>query len=233
MKTTVNSQDLSKSFWHGIDFFHGFAPEILREILDGAEIIETTPKKTVFYEGDPADHFGFVIEGVFKLHRADQLGNRVIMDFVKAGGLVAGLLMASENSTYPVTVQSVNAGKFLKIPKATYNNSWSSRPEIIKKFQNANMERVQSIQTLRDTQRLPLEQKVAWVLTKLLVDKEENGYQKIYFSRVDIADAVGAASESVIRVFSKWLKDGVIVQKNSEEYVDLKKLSEVLESIIS
>lgn len=233
MKTTVNSQDLSKSFWHGINFFDGFSPEVLREILDGAEIVATTPKKTVFYEGDPADHFGFVIEGVFKLHRSDQLKNRVIMDFVKSGGLVAGLLMASENTTYPVSLQSVNSGKFLKIPKATYNNFWCQRPEIIKKFQNANMKRVQSIQTLRDSQRLPLEQKVAWVLTKLLVDKEENGFQKIYCSRVDIADAVGAASESVIRIFSKWLKDGVIVQKNGEEYIDLNKLNEVLERIIS
>ena len=229
MKTTVNSQDLSKSFWHGIDFFEGFAPEVLREILVGAEIIDTTPKKTVFYEGDPADHFGFVIEGVFKLYRADQLGNRVIMDFVKSGGLVAGLLMASEDSTYPVTLQSVNSGKFLKIPKVTYNNFWCQRPEIIRKFQNASMQRVQSSQILRDSQRFPLEQKVAWVLTKLLVDKDANGFQEIYFSRVDIADAVGAASESVIRVFSKWLKDGVVVVKDGGEFADLKKIGHVLD----
>ena len=233
MKTTVNSQDLSKSFWHGINFFDGFSPEVLREILDGAEIVATTPKKTVFYEGDPADHFGFVIEGVFKIYRADQLGNRVIMDFVKPGGLVAGLLMASDNTNYPVTVQSVNAGKFLKIPKLTYTNYWCQQTEIIKKFQNANLQRVQSIQTLRDSQRFPLEQKVAWVLIKLLVYKEANGYQKIYFSRVDIADAIGAASESVIRVFSKWLKDGVVVVRDGEEFIDLKKINEVLESITS
>lgn len=231
MKTTLNSQDLSKSFWHGTDFFDGFAPEVLREILDGAEIIETIPKKTVFYEGDPADHFGFVIEGAFKLHRADTLGHRVVMDFVKSGGLIGGLLMAAEDSTYPVNVQSLKSGKFLKIPKITYTKFWCQRPEVIKRFQIANMERVQSIQFLRDSQRLPLEQKVAWVLTKHLVDKEDNGYFKMYFSRVDIADTVGAASESVIRVFSKWLKEAVIVVKDGEEFMDLKKLNEVLGKI--
>lgn len=225
--------ELSKSFWHGIDFFDGLAAETLRELLDGAEIVETTSKKIVFYEGDPADHFGFVIEGVFKLHHADQLGSRVIMDFVKPSGLIAGLLMASETSTYPVTTQSVTTGKFLKIPKTTYNSFWCKRPEIMKKIQNANMQRMQSIQTLRDTQRLPLEQKVAWVLTKFQVDNSENEFQKIIFSRVDIADAIGAASESVIRIFSKWLKDGVVVVKDSDEIIDLKKLKQVLESTIS
>lgn len=220
--------ELSKSFWHGIEFFEGLPPEVLIEILDAAEVIDTTPKKTVFYEGDPADHFGFVIEGVFKLYHADQLGSRVIMDFVKPGGLIAGLLMASEDSTYPVTVQSVTAGKFLKIPKTTYNSFWCQRPDIVKKFQNSNRERLQSIQFLRDTQRLPLEQKVAWVLTKLLVEKNADGFQKIYFSRVDIADAIGAAPESVIRVFSKWMKEDIIVIKNIDEFVDLKKVSLII-----
>lgn len=220
--------ELSKSFWHGIEFFEGLSADVLKESLDGAEVVEATPKKIVFYEGDPADHFGFVIEGVFKLHHADQLGNRVIMDFVKPGGMVAGLLMASEDSTYPVSVQAVTVGKFLKIPKTTYNGFWCQRPEIVKKYQNANRERLQSIQILRDTQRLSLDQKVAWVLTKLMVEKDVVDFQKIYFSRVDIADAIGAAPESVIRVFSKWMKEDIIVIKNNEEFIDLKKLSLII-----
>lgn len=216
--------------WQRINFFKELGPELIPELLKGAEIVDATAKEVLFIKGDPADHFGFVIEGVFKLHRADHLGHRVIMDFVKSGGLIAGLLMASEESTYPVNVQSVKAGKFLKIPKITYSNSWCQRPEIMKKFQNANMERVQSIQILRDTQHLPLEKKVAWVLIKLLVDNVENeNYLKIYFSRVDIADAVGAASESVIRVFSKWLKESVIIIRDGVEFVDLKKLGHVLD----
>ena len=221
------------TFWQRPNFFRELSPDSIPPLLEGAAIVETSPKEVLFNKGDPADHFGFVIEGVFKLHRADNLGHRVVMDFVKSGGLIAGLLMAAEDSTYPVNVQSLKAGKFLKIPKITYTKFWCQRPEVIKRFQIANMERVQSIQFLRDSQRLPLEQKVAWVLIKLLVDKEENGYFRIYFSRIDIADAVGAASESVIRVFSKWLKEAIIFVIDGEEFVDLKKLSQVLEGITS
>ena len=221
------------TFWQRPNFFRELSPDSIPPLLEGAAIVETSPKEVLFNKGDPADHFGFVIEGVFKLHRADNLGHRVVMDFVKSGGLIAGLLMAAEDSTYPVNVQSLKAGKFLKIPKITYTKFWCQRPEVIKRFQIANMERVQSIQFLRDSQRLPLEQKVAWVLIKLLVDKEENGYFRIYFSRIDIADAVGAASESVIRVFSKWLKEAIIFVIDGEEFVDLKKLSLVLEGITS
>lgn len=229
MSINTNAIDLSRGIWQRIEFFSGLAPDLSGSLLEGSEIIEAAPKKIVFYKDDSADHFGFVIEGIFKIHRPDQHGDRVAMDFVRPGGLIAGLLMADDKSTYPVNVQSVKAGKFLKIPKTTYSNFWCKKPEIIKKFQSANLERMQSVQILRDSQRLPLEQKVAWVLLKLLVDLEEDSnFMKIYFSRVDIADAIGAASESVIRVFSKWLKESIIVNKNGEEYVDLTKLQSVL-----
>lgn len=131
------------TFWQRPNFFRELSPDSIPPLLEGAAIVETSPKEVLFNKGDPADHFGFVIEGVFKLHRADNLGHRVVMDFVKSGGLIAGLLMAAEDSTYPVNVQSLKAGKFLKIPKITYTKFWCQRPEVIKRFQIANMERVQ------------------------------------------------------------------------------------------
>lgn len=220
-------QTLSASFWQQIDFFKDVPPAVLKDLLYNSEVIPTNAKKVIFYTGEPADHFGFVIEGAYKIFQTDQLGRRVVMDFVTSGGMVAGLLMAADNCVYPVTVQSMNAGKFLKIPKATYNDFWCKSAEIMKKVQIANMERVRSLQTLREAQRLPLEQRVAWVLVKLLGKfSGNNNYLKVYFSRADIADAIGAAPESVIRVFSQWTKDGLIEIKNDEEFINLSTLKE-------
>lgn len=227
MNTSTQALSLSTGFWQKIDFFRDLSPELLKEILFESEIVDTNSRKNVFYEGEPADHFGFVVEGVFKLHRTDQLGQRVAMDFVTPGGMIAGLLMAAEGAVYPVNVHSIKTGKFLKIPKSTYNKFWCHRPEIMKKVQIANMERVRSLQLLRESQRLPLEQKVAWVIVKLMADfREKEKFLKIYFTRVDIADAVGAAPESVIRVFGKWLKDGLILIRDNEEFADLEKLKQ-------
>ncbi len=228
MDSYSQNQLLSTSFWQKIDFFRGVPSELLKNILRDAEVVATSSKKIIFYEGDRAEHFGFVIDGIFKLHRLDYLGHSVAMDFVTSGGMVAGLLMAAEDSIYPVTVQSIKAGSFLKIPKSTFDRYWCNSADIMKKVQIANMERVSSMQTMRDGQRLPLEQKIAWILVKLLAKLFENDkFLKIYFSRVDISDAIGAAPASVIRVFSKWTKDGLIEIKGGEEFVNLEKLNTI------
>lgn len=227
MSSNLQILPLSVCYWQKIDFFKGLPSELLKDILFGSEIVNTNSKNNIFYEGDRAEHFGFVVEGVFKIYRMDPLGQRVAMDFVTSGGMVAGMLMADEESLYPVTIQSVNSGKFLKIPKSTYYNFWSHHAEIMKKVQLANMERVKSLQTMRESQRLPLEKRVAWALIKLLSESGKNDkFLKVYFSRADIADAVGAAPESVIRVFSKWTKEGLIKLENDEEFIDLQKINQ-------
>lgn len=218
---------LSSSFWQQIDFFKGVPRDILKDLLSGSEIICTNAKKIIFHEGEPAEHFGFVIEGFFKLFRSHPPGRNIIMDFSTSGGMIASLLMASEDSVYPVTVQSIGPGRFLKIPKATFNEYWVKSSEIMKKVQNENMQRVGSLLTMREAQRLPLAQRVAWVLIRLLGKHPENNkYLKVYFTRADIADAIGASPESVIRVFSQWLKDGLIEVKSNEEFINLSALNE-------
>lgn len=227
MNLQTQTQMLSSSSWQKINFFKGLPLEILKDLLRDSEIITIGPKKILFHEGDRADHFGFVIDGVFKLHRIDPLGQRVAIDFVSAGEIIAGLLMASEDSAYPVTVQSLTPSKFLKISKTTYNDLWGKSSEVMRRIQIASQERVLSLQTMCEAQRLPLEQRVAWIILRQLARfPESNNFLKVYFSRVDVADAVGAASESVIRVFSKWIKDGIIVTKDGEEFIDLGRLNQ-------
>lgn len=225
MALNYSMQTLSSGFCQQLDFFKGVPPILLKDLLQNSEAVQTNPKKIIFYSGEPADHFGFVIEGVYKIFQTDQLGRRVIMDFVSPGGMIAGLLMAEDDAVYPVTVQSINLGKFLKIPKSTYNEFWCKNAEIMKKVQIAIMQRVKSLQTLREAQRLPLEQRVAWVLVKLLGLSSENNYLKVYFSREDIADAIGVAPESIIRVFSQWMKDGLIENKNDGEFINLEEIN--------
>lgn len=220
----INSQVslLSTSYWQQIDFFKNLAPDVIKDILIDAEVIETSPKKILFYEGEPTEGFGFVIDGVFKLYRTDSMGRRAITDFISTGELIAAMLMENENSVYPITVQAVSFGRFLKIPKSTYTHFWSPRPEIIKKIQCASMVRIQSLLNMRDTQRLGLEQRVAFVLVKQLAKYAvKNNFLKVYFSRSDIADAIGSAPESVIRVFSQWSKDGLIEINNGDEFINL------------
>ncbi len=226
MNTDSSLLPLSGSFWQKINFFNNITATALKDLLFDSEVIGIAAKKNVFYEGECADHFGFVINGVFKLYRTNQLNQRVIMDFVTSGDMIAGLLMAANDSVYPVTVQALVAGNFLKIPKSTYDKFWYNNAEIMKKLQIASLQRVKSLQTMREAQRWPLEQRVAWALIKLFGKLSENNIIKVCFSRSDMADTIGAAPESVIRVFGQWANDGIIEIKNDVEYINLALLNE-------
>lgn len=216
---------LITSYWQSLNFFKDVQKPLLNDLLYGAEVVTNQPNKIIFYEGENADYFGFVLSGMYKLFKTNQLGQRTIMDFVIDGDMIAGLLMTSNNSIYPVTVKSISESRFLKIPKTTFNKFWCSNPEVIRKMQNVNAERVRSHQLVREAQRLPLEQRVAWVLVKLFSRAaDQNKILKVCFSRSDIADATGAALESVIRVFSLWNSAGYLTKDADCELIDLNKI---------
>ncbi len=82
MNNPLFTSSLISGSWQRIPFFNGLSQMDHREILNGAELISTKLKQEIFHQGDPAEHFGFVVEGVFRLYRFDPAGQRVIMDFV-------------------------------------------------------------------------------------------------------------------------------------------------------
>lgn len=220
---------LSSSNWQNLNFFKDTPYHLLKDLLCGAEVVTSRQNKIIFYEGESADNFGFVLSGMYKLFKKNQFNQRSIMDFVLEGDMIAGLLMASDNSTYPVTVKSISESRFLKIPKTTYNQFWCSNSEVMRKMQIANADRVRSHQIMREAQRLPLEQRVAWTLVKLFSRAaDQNKILCVNFSRSDIADTMGAALESVIRVFSQWTQAGYITNKDDCELIDLKQISRIV-----
>lgn len=169
----------------------------------------------VFSQDCPATHFGFVVEGFFRLQRLNPKGQRVIMDLVGPGGLVGTLLMAQPAERYPISVQSVGKGEFLKIPRSTFHQSWLKNAEIMKRTQIAQFERLEGIQSIRNWQRASLEEKIA----SLLLRWHPKLNQEFAISRTDVADTVGTTTESVIRVFSNWVSRGLIARTTGNRIV--------------
>lgn len=222
MNHTDSSLFLSSGFLQKINFFKDFSVDLTNQLLEDHKIVNTKHKQNVFEQDEQADHFGFVVQGTYSLSKINLAQQRTILDFVSAGGMVAGLLMSLPQASYPVTVQSAGPGQFLTISKDVYKKYWMNNGPVMQKVQVANIERVQSLQTMRDTQRFSLEQKVAWVLLKLLSNSNdlENEF-KLKISRRDIADAAGVSTESIIRTLSLWTNDGLIKNTGSDEFINL------------
>ena len=216
---------LSSAPWQQIDFFRGLSSELVSAALEGCELQSTANRDLVFEQGQAANSFVFVVDGLFRLTRQEPDGNKVVLDLVQRGGMVGGLLMSQPDAKYPITLQSVGIGKILKISREQFMNVWLNNPELMRRMQVANIERVHSLQALRGAQRLPLEHKIAWALIQVF-RANQLPEVPIQFLRSDVADMIGVAPESVTRTFTSWTDAGIIRQQKNSEMISLKNLSE-------
>lgn len=201
---------LPQGIFQGLDFFRGFSLDEISELTAGAKHIVHKHKDVVFAAGDPADHFGLVVQGCYKLSRVRK--QETLLSFATRNDPIGLLLMAQPQAIYPINVQSLGVSQFLRLPRSTYLECWVRIPEIVKRSQSALMHRCLGFHADRGLQHLSLEKRVAGFLLRCLerYAEENTAALKFPLSRREVSDAVGAQVESVIRVMSHWEKSGII-----------------------
>jgi len=194
-----------------LELFKGFDLSKIEKLVEGAHSERIAKKQIIFREGDGASRFAIVTGGLLRLTKADPLEDRVAMAFLMRGDLLAALIMPHPTPHYPVTCQATRASAVVWIPRDTYMNKWLGSAELMARVQLAIMDRVQWIHQGRVDQRLPLEARIAGFILKAK-ERFPNGSSVLglQLSRQDIADAVGATVESVIRVMANWERKGIL-----------------------
>lgn len=194
-----------------LELFKGFGLSMIEKLVEGACSERVAKKQIVFREGDATNRFAIVTGGLFRLTKSDPLEDRVAMAFLMRGDLLAALIMPQPTPRYPVTCQATRASTLVWIPRDIYMNNWLGSSELMARVQLAIMDRVQWIHQSRVDQRLPLEARLAGLILKAK-ERFSNGSSALglQLTRQDMADAVGATVESVIRVMASWERKGIL-----------------------
>lgn len=210
---------LPQGVLQGLELFQGLSSEEIMTLTTGAEQEAHKHRDVLFVAGEPAEHFGIVLQGSYKMSRPGP--SETLLAFALRNEPIGLLLMPQPGSAYPVTVQSIGFSQFLRLPRATYLEHWLKSPEIMRRSQTAVMHRCFGFQSDRGRQHLPLEKRVAGFLLRCLDLYAEQNTRTIRFplSRREVSSAVGAQVESVIRVMSQWEKDGVI--STQAQYIEI------------
>lgn len=192
--------------------FSGLAPNDLEKLCDCGQVIVSSHRETLFKFGDPAEYFGFVLSGAYKLSRPTPQGDDIIIHFTMPGDFIAAFIMAQSKPTFPLTATAMGASRFVKIPRSVFLTAWKEKPDLIFKMQNVLSSRMGQMQNLKVLQKAPLSAKVAFLLIELVERhvKNEELVLPLPITRKEIADSLGASVESVIRIMSEWSKKGVI-----------------------
>lgn len=203
----------------GLEFLRDLSFDEAGALTAGGDRLVHHHKDIVFRAGEPASHFGLVLQGCYKLVRPGKADT--LLSFAVRNDPIGLLLMADPNSVYPVTAQSIGTSQILLLPRALYFDVWMKRPEIVHRCLAAIRRRCGGFHADRGLQGLSLEGRIAGFLLRCLDEHPQEHTSTLGFplSRRDVSEAVGAQLESVIRVMSRWEKLSMISTR--AQFIDI------------
>lgn len=221
----MNNAAFRSVLMEALDFpvFAGLKLEDLERLCDKSQIIVSSHREVVFQFGEPAQYFGFVLSGAYKLSRPTPQGEDTIVHFSTPGDFIAAFIMAQPNPVYPVTATAMGSSRFIKIPREVFTTKWKLHPELILKIQSLLSSRMAHMHSQKALQKAPLAAKVAALLMELAAGErtQKELVLPLPLTRKEIADSLGASVESVIRVMSEWSKKGYL--KTSDQNITILK----------
>ncbi|MGG6231579.1 Crp/Fnr family transcriptional regulator [Tenacibaculum sp. SDUM215027] len=188
--------------------------------------------ETLFNEGEYINGVFCVKDGVCKVSKMSDNGRDQIIHLIRKGDIL-GERSLINNEASNLKAIAVNDMEVCFIPKEEIlrdleNNSNFSM-DVLKKMANS-LKKADGV--IVDMAQKTVKQRLAATLLLLdtKFDKNENGSININLSREDIANIIGTATESAIRLLSEFKKKKLIDLKGKEIFItDVKTLKELSE----
>lgn len=194
------------------EIFDGFNHQDIKKIIDGAALKNLRHREMLYSSGDSAERFAIVLKGALKLVRPTTHGDDVIVYFATPGDVVGALLLNQRESRYPINVKALGPTTVVCIPRATYEASWMVNAKLQTKLGSVLFRRMKTIQDDKTLIKAPLAKRIAALLIGLLARNpdQDSNVLMVPLTRQEIADSLGVACESVIRIMSDWNHQGLI-----------------------
>ncbi len=187
-------------------------------------------KQTLYYGGKRPRFLYYLVSGKVKAFKLHEDGKEYITDLFSAGDFI-GYTALIEDTTYDDSAVILEEAEIMQIPKEEFHQMVFSDINIAAKFIRIITQNVKEKEArLLSLAYSSLRKRVA----KALVDINEKFYNQnrqsiIEFSRDDIAQYVGTATESLIRTLSDFKGENLIEIKSGKiSIINLEKLKHLL-----
>jgi len=181
----------------------------------------------VYREGSRLTGFYCITKGILKIYKTGIDGKEQIIRFVKAGDIIAFRSLLSQELAC-TTAKVIDDAVLCHIPYHTLlfllQNNWKFSHWMIqilcRELREAN-------DYITDIAQKTVRERLAEVLLLLKdsFDVDENNVLNIALTREELANMVGTATESVIRLLSEFKQDGLIELKGRKvKFLDVNTL---------
>lgn len=166
-------------------------------------------KEAIYREGDYANYLFFLIAGKIKCTKTDPYGKELVLEVIAPNSFF-GYMTLMEDQEYFESAIAMETSTVAIIPKADFQlliqNNRDVSMRFIKMLAGDVREKEEQLLQLAYS---PVRERVANTLLKLAELNEEQN-ESIEILREDLANMVGTAKESLIRMLSEMKKDGLI-----------------------
>ncbi|HEY3310678.1 MAG TPA: Crp/Fnr family transcriptional regulator [Anaerolineales bacterium] len=189
----------------------------------------------VYFEGDDADNLYLVAMGKVKLMRNTGTGREVLLNILHSGEDF-GTVGVFSGHKYTETAIAQTDCCILQISSADFESILADYPEVTRKVLGVvSLRLAESQEVVKQLSTYPVEQRIAAALMRLAEGLGEIRGKDVLiqlpFSRQDLAAMTGATTETVSRVMSRFIEDGLI--KSGRKWVlitDRQRLDEMAKS---
>ncbi len=169
--------------------------------------------ETIFFEGNQTNGLYCINNGRVKIYKSGQDGKEQIIRLAKEGDIM-GYRSLISGEPYSASAAVIEDSKICIIPKNVFYDLLSSNSDITTKVMKLLANELKEAQNkITDMAQKPVIERLAEALLML---KEYYGYEKdessliITITREEIANIVGTATETAIRLLSELKKQGII-----------------------
>lgn len=228
---------LKKEYANTPDGIAGFISDIsgtdaLKKFTAGKKIKFFKKKENIYREGDIPRGLFYVSKGKLKVYKIHNYGKELIISLLNEGDFF-GYTSLLEEHDYNESVQALEDTEVIFIPKEDFLEQIFNNREVAKKFVQLLTHNVTEKQNqLLNLAYSSVRKRVAsalLLLQKRFKKAESKDPFSMSFSREDLANIVGTATESLIRTLSDFkeeklieIKEGKIVLINEVKLKEIK-----------
>jgi len=211
------TEALRKDFAASIDGFNDFITQAkkvqnLNLLSDDHEVMHYKKKQGIYETASRATSLFFIVKGKVKIYRTNEEGKDFITDVLKEGDFF-GYTALLEDHPYRDSAETLEESEVMIIPKNEFLELISNDPEVAAKFikmlsNNLSEKEEQLVQLAYNSVRKRVADGLLKIYDRYRKSKEDK--PALQFTREDLAQVVGTATESLIRTLSDFRSEKLI-----------------------
>lgn len=199
--------------------FAGLPAREIEELATAAVEESHRARAYIFLESDPSRWFYLVKSGHVKIVRHSKTGKDVVLELLGPGEVFGGVAVI-EKRPYPAAAQATEPTVVVKIPAGPVIALADRHPAFIKEMALMIGRRLRAAHdSVKSLAVDPVEARLAAALLRLAEREGTRGKSgdgvtlPFHLTRQSLADMTGTTVETTIRILSRWLRDGLLVDE--------------------